>query len=134
MVCICFNPCLEDHFFVMEKKYTSAWLSYSSQYLNEFLVGLTVNYRKTFILQILHFLYIHHEHIFSKQILDSEGIHNLQLFNVEFKKLPIYVKKDRFGHHVISDRILSIKSFMDSKYRYITLEILILRTLIGPKK
>ena len=29
---------------------------------------------------------------------------------------------------------LSIKGFMNSKYRYITLEILILRTLIGPKK
>ena len=49
------------------------------------------------------FLYIHHEYIFSKQILDSEEIHNLQLFNVEFKKLPIYVKKGRFGHHVIAD-------------------------------
>ena len=39
------------------------------------------------------FLYIHHEYIFSKQKLDSEEIHNLQLFNVEFKKLPIHVKK-----------------------------------------
>ena len=104
----------------------------SSQYLNEFLVWKS-KLQKNFY-SSWNFLYIHHKYIFSKQILDSEGIHNLQLFNVEFKKLPVYVKKGRFGHHVISD----IQNLVYKRFHGFKIPLYHTRntylTLIGPKK
>ena len=137
MVCICFNPCLEDHFFVLENKYISVLLSWSQFFtISKWIFSLINKLQKNFYSSnpSWNFLYIHHEYIFSKQILDSEGIHNLQLFNVEFKKLPIYVKKGRFGHHVISD----IQNLVYKRFHGFKIPLYHTRntylTLIGPKK